>query len=62
MHDPSGAYRQPYRCGDYHLVDARHRGTYWQSADGMFVRLASAEHEGFGGGELPVGVDVVEGR
>ncbi|MGC1818496.1 MAG: hypothetical protein WA900_12675 [Casimicrobiaceae bacterium] len=58
----SGAYRQPYRYGDYHLVDARHRGTYWQSADGMVVRLASAERKGYGDGEFPVAADVVEGR
>ena len=38
-------YRQPYRHGDYHLVDTRHQGTYWQCADGMVVRLASSERE-----------------
>lgn len=38
-----GAYRRPYRRGDYHLVDTRREGTYWQSADGVVVRMASAE-------------------
>ncbi|MGE5088273.1 MAG: hypothetical protein ACM3QY_04025 [Candidatus Levyibacteriota bacterium] len=37
------AYRQPYRHGDYRLVDTGHQGTYWQCADGMQVRLASSE-------------------
>lgn len=39
------AYRRPYRRGDYHLVDTTREGTYWQSADGVVVRMASAECE-----------------
>jgi len=38
-----GAYRRPYRRGDYHLVDTTREGTYWQSTDGIVVRMASAE-------------------
>ena len=38
-----GAYRRPYRRGDYHLVDTTRDGTYWQSPDGVVVRMASAE-------------------
>jgi hypothetical protein len=56
------AYRQPYRHGDYHLVDTRHQGTYWQARDGMVVRLASAEREESDAGEYSVDVDAVAGR
>jgi hypothetical protein len=38
-----GAYRRPYRRGDYHLVDTSREGTYWQSTDGVVVRIASGE-------------------
>ena len=41
-----GGYRRPYRRGDYHLVDTTREGTYWQSADGIVVRMASAESNG----------------
>ena len=56
------AYRQPYRHGEYHLVDTRHQGTYWRARDGMVVRLASPEREASDDGECSVDVDVVAGR
>lgn len=40
-----GAYRRPYRRGDYHLVDTSREGTYWQSSDGVVVRIASGERD-----------------
>jgi len=43
-HDP-GAYRRPYRRGDYHLVDTTREGTYWQSTHGVVVRMASGDCE-----------------
>jgi hypothetical protein len=57
-----GAYRQPYRHGDYHLVDTRHQGTYWQCADGMVVRLASSECEDPDGDGPGVDADAAVGR
>jgi len=56
------AYRQPYRHGDYHLVDTRHQGTYWQCADGMVVRLASSEREDADGDPSGVEADAAVGR
>jgi hypothetical protein len=55
-------YRQPYRHGDYHLVDTRHQGTYWQCADGMVVRLASSEREESVGGDCAADVAAAAGR
>ena len=43
-HEP-GAYRRPYRRGDYHLVDTTREGTYWRSPEGIVVRMATAESE-----------------
>ena len=57
-----GTYRQPYRHGDYQLVDTRHQGTYWQCADGMVVRLASSERGESDGGECAADVDAAAGR
>jgi hypothetical protein len=34
-------HRQPYRRGDYQLVDSSREGTYWRSREGVVVRLAS---------------------
>ena len=45
MTPENGVYRRPYRRGDYHLVDTTRDGTYWQSPDGVVVRMASAESE-----------------
>ena len=41
----TGAYRRPYRRGDYHLVDTTRDATYWQSTDGIVVRMASDDCE-----------------
>lgn len=57
-----GTYRRPYRHGDYDLVDARHRGTYWQCADGMVVRVASSEREESVGGDSAADADAAAGR
>jgi hypothetical protein len=44
MTHENGSYRRPYRRGDYHLVDAMRTGTYWRSAEGLVVRMATAEN------------------
>ena len=43
MNDTPGAYRRPRGRRDFRLVDAGREGTYWQSPDGVIVRLASGE-------------------
>ena len=58
----NGAYRRPYRRGDFHLVDTTRDGTYWQSPDGVVVRMASGEGEGFEDGEYSVDFETVKGR
>lgn len=44
MTHEDGSYRRPYGRGDYHLVDATRTGTYWRSADGLVVRMATTEN------------------
>lgn len=43
MNQQPGTYRRPYRRGDFHLVDTAADGTYWQSPEGLCVRIASGE-------------------
>lgn len=43
MNEQPGTYRRPYRRGDFHLVDTATEGTYWQSPEGLCVRIASGE-------------------
>lgn len=45
MNAAFGAHRPPYRRGDFHLVDTKREGTYWQSPEGLRVRIASGEAE-----------------
>jgi len=35
----------PYGGGDYRLLRAGRRGTYWQANDGRLVQLAASESE-----------------
>jgi hypothetical protein len=37
--------KRPYRGGDYRLLRAGRRGTYWQANDGRWVQLAAPEGE-----------------
>ena len=58
-----GAYRRPYRRGDFHLVDTPREGTYWRSPDGVVVRMASGEAEqSGGGGDHAADAETVKGR
>lgn len=43
MNPTTGTLRRPYRGGDFHLVDTRREGTYWQSSNGICIRIASGE-------------------
>jgi len=45
MNEQSGMFRRPYRRGDFHLVDTAREGTYWQSPEGVCVRIASGDAE-----------------
>jgi hypothetical protein len=36
-------YRRPYRRGDFRLVDTAKEGTYWQSPEGLRVRISTGE-------------------
>jgi hypothetical protein len=56
------AFRPPFRRGDFHLVDTARAGTYWQSPDGIVVRMASAAGNGIDAGECSADGDAVEGR
>jgi len=55
------AYRRPHRRGDFHLVDTTREGTYWQSPDGIVVRMASAERD-FDARVRREGGETVKGR
>ena len=46
--------RPPYVPGDYRYVRAGREGTYWQSADGLVVRVAAAEPGRARGARSPV--------
>ena len=35
--------KRPYRGGEYRLLRAGRRGTYWQGPDGRLVQVAAAE-------------------
>ena len=35
----------PYRGGEYRLLRAGRRGTYWQAPDGRLVQVAAPESE-----------------
>ena len=37
--------KHPYRGGDYRLLRAGPRGTFWQAPDGRLVRLAAPANE-----------------
>ena len=43
MNGQTKTYRRPYRRGDFQLVDTKTEGTYWQSREGLRVRIASGE-------------------
>ena len=37
--------KRPHRGGDYRLLRAGRRGTYWQGPDGRSVQVAASEME-----------------
>jgi hypothetical protein len=49
MNEQYGTFRRPYRPGDFRLVDTARGGTYWQSPDGLRVRIASGEGDALPG-------------
>lgn len=61
MNYEPGAYRRPYRRGDFHLVDTPREGTFWRSPDGVVVRMASGEAEQSGDGDHAA-AETVKGR